>query len=176
MRFQDFPSAPKDARPGHERSVDGPIEGALVSAAASMKGSQQLPCPHCRSDDVAHWGAAHGFPRYRCGSCGRTFNILTNTPLARLRNKERWLTFVGTMIERKSIRKSAAACGVSAATSSRWHKRFLACSAAQRAKIIREVVAVFSNASALTAVSENVSAADLAWAKELLPVVLSWLV
>jgi len=34
----------------------------------------------------------------------------------------------------------------------------------------------FSNASALTAVSENVSAADLAWAKELLPVVLSWLV
>ncbi len=80
------------------------------------------------------------------------------------------------MIERKSIRKSAAACGVSVTTSSRWHKRFLACSTAQRAKIIREVVAVFSNASALTAVSENVSAADLAWAKELLPVVLSWLV
>jgi len=134
------------------------------------------PCPHCRSEDIAHWGAAHGFPRYRCGSCRRTFNILTKTPLARLRNKERWLTFVGTMIERKSIRKSAAACGVSAATSSRWHKRFLACSAAQRAKIVREVVAVFSNASALAAVSENVSAADLAWAKELLPVVLSWLI
>jgi len=135
-----------------------------------------VPCPHCRSDDVAHWGAAHGFPRYRCGSCRRTFNVLTKTPLARLRNKERWLTFVGTMVERKSIRESAAACGVSAATSSRWHKRFLACSAAQRAKIVREVVAVFSNPSALTAVSENVSAADLAWAKELLPVVLSWLV
>jgi hypothetical protein len=60
--------------------------------------------------------------------------------------------------------------------SSRWHKRFLARSAAQRAKIVREVEAVFSNASALTAVSENVSAADIAWAKEFLPVVLSWLI
>ncbi len=176
MRFQDFPSAPKDTVLGDERSAGGTLEEARASAAASITGSRQLPCPHCRSGDIAHWGAAHGFPRYRCGSCRRTFNILTKTPLARLRNKERWLTFVGTMIERKSIRKSAAACGVSAATSSRWHKRFLACSTAQRAKIIREVVAVFSNASALTAVSENVSAADLAWAKELLPVVLSWLV
>src|SRR4029077_6503407 len=145
----------------------GTLEEALASVATSMAESRQPPCPHCRSDDVAHWGAAPGFPRYRCGSCRRTFNILTKTPLARLRNKERWPTFVGTMIERKSIRGSAAACGVSATTSSRWHKRFLACSAAQRAKIVREVVAVFSNTSALTAASENASAGDLAWAKEL---------
>jgi hypothetical protein len=59
---------------------------------------------------------------------------------------------------------------VSVTTSSRWRKRFLECSSAQRAKIIGEVIAAFSNASALTAVPEN------AWAKELLPVVLSWLV
>lgn len=159
-----------------ENNTEPPRFARFASSERSTMDFPSVPCPHCRSDDVAHWGAAHGFPRYRCGSCRRTFNVLTKTPLARLRNKERWLTFVGTMVERKSIRKSAAACGVSAATSSRWHKRFLACSAAQRAKIVREVVAVFSNASALTAVSENVSAADLARAKELLPVVLSWLV
>src|SRR5712671_3273892 len=175
MSFKDLP-APDTLDGVRELLGGGTLKRALASAAASMSEPRQPPCPHCLSGDVTHWGAAHGFPRYRCGSCSRTFNILTKTPLARLRNKERWLTFVGTMIERKSIRKSAAACGVSAATSSRWHKRFLACSAAQRAKIVREVVAVFSNASALAAVSENVSAADLAWAKELLPVVLSWLV
>ena len=138
--------------------------------------SESRHCPHCRSERVTHWGAAHGFPRYRCGSCRRTFNILTNTPLARLRNKERWLTFVGTMLERKSIRESAAACGVSATTSLRWHKRFLECSAAQRAKIATEVIAILSNAQGLAAVSGNAGTTDLAWARELLAVVLSLLV
>src|SRR5712691_276358 len=162
----------KDAQHGvREFLGGGTLEGTLASAAASMAESRQLRCPHCRSDNITHWGAAHGFPRYRCGSCGRTFNILTKTPLARLRNKERWPTFVGTMIERRSIRRSAAACEVSVTTSSRWRKRFLECSSAQRAKIAGEVIAIFSNASALTTVPENAT-----WAKELLPVVLSWLV
>jgi transposase-like protein len=168
---------PKDAQ--HDvrgNSGGGTVEEALASAAALMAELRQLPCPHCRSDNITHWGAAHGFPRYRCGSCRRTFNILTKTPLARLRNKNRWPTFVGAMIERRSIRRSAAACGVSVTTSSRWHKRFLECTAAQRAKIIGEVIAVLSNTSALTAGPGNTSAADLAWARELLPVVLSWLV
>jgi transposase-like protein len=161
-------AAPKDGV--RELVVGGTLE-ALASVAASMDESRQLRCPHCLSGEVTHWGAAHGLPRFRCGSCRRTFNILTKTPLARLRNKERWPTFVGTMIERRSIRRSAAACEVSVTTSSRWRKRFLECSSAQRAKITGEVIAAFSNASALTAVPE-----DATWAKELLPVILSWLV
>jgi len=164
-------AVPKDI-PGRVRELSGggTLEGALASVVASMESPQPL-CPHCQSDNITHWGAAHGFPRYRCGSCGRTFNILTKTPLARLRNKERWPTFVGTMIERRSIRRSAAACEVSVTTSSRWRKRFLECSSAQRAKIAGEVIAAFSNASAFTAVPE-----DATWAKELLPIILSWLV
>jgi len=154
-----------------QSSGRGTLEEGLASAAVSMAESRQPPCPHCLSDDVTHWGAAHGLPRYRCGSCRRTFNILTKTPLARLRNKERWPTFVGTMIERRSIRRSAAACEVSVTTSSRWRKRFLECSSAQRAKIVGEIIAALSNASALAGVPE-----DATWAKELLPVVLSWLV
>ncbi len=170
MSSQDFVAVPDAGHGVRESSGGGMLEEALASAAASTAESRQLPCPHCRSVEVTHWGAAHGFPRYRCGSCRRTFNVLTKTPLARLRNKERWPTFVGTMIERRSIRSSAAACEVSVTTSSRWRKRFLECSSAQRAKIVGEVVA------AITVSSENTTAADLAWAKELLPVVLSWLV
>jgi len=172
MSSRNFFLVPKDAQYGiRESSGARTLVDALASAAFSIAELRQPPCPHCRSDDVTHWGAAHGFPRYRCGSCRRTFNILTKTPLARLRNKDRWPTFVGTMIERRSIRSSAAACEVSVTTSSRWRKRFLECSSAQRAKIVGEVIAAFSNASALTAVPE-----DATWAKELLPVVLSWLV
>ena len=170
MSFKDLP-APNTLDGVRELLGGGTLKRALASAAASMSESRQPPCPHCLSGDVTHWGAAHGFPRYRCGSCRRTFNILTKTPLARLRNKERWPTFVGTMIERRSIRRSAAACEVSVTTSSRWRKRFLECSSAQRAKIAGEVIAAFSNASAFTAVPE-----DATWAKELLPIILSWLV
>ena len=170
MSFKDLP-APDTLDGVRELLGGGTLKRALASAPASMSESRQPPCPHCLSGDVTHWGAAHGFPRYRCGSCRRTFNILTKTPLARLRNKERWPTFVGTMIERRSIRRSAAACEVSVTTSSRWRRRFLECSSAQRAKIAGEVIAAFSNASALTAVPE-----DAPWAKELLPVILSWLV
>src|SRR5712671_2108782 len=169
MSFKDLP-APDTLDGVRELLGGGTLKRALASAPASMSESRQPPCPHCLSGDVTHWGAAHGFPRYRCGSCRRTFNVLTKTPLARLRNKERWPTFVGTMIERRSIRSSAAACEVSVTSSSRWRKRFLECSSAQRAKIVGEVVA------AIMVSSENTTAADLAWAKELLPVVLSWLV
>jgi transposase-like protein len=135
-----------------------------------------LCCPHCLSDHTVHWGAAHGVPRYRCNSCKHTFNILTNTPLSRLRHKKRWLTYVGTMVERKSVRKSAAACRVSATTSFRWHRRFLDCSADQRVKILSALVGTYSNTPALTGLPGNSGAAELSWCRELLPVILSWIV
>jgi hypothetical protein len=122
------------------------------------------------------WGTAHGLPRYRCVSCKRTFNILTNTPLAHLRNRERWLTYVGTMFEGKSIRGSAAACAVSAATSSRWRRRFANCTAEERAKLLGVIVATYSNSPALIGASQDTDSANLSWCKDLLPVVLSWLV
>ena len=120
------------------------------------------------------WGTAHGLPRFRCLKCRRTFNILTNTPLARLRNKKRWLTYVGTMFEGKSIRKSAAACAVSATTSARWRQRLTNCTGEQRAKVLGAIIGACSNAPALTGISEDASAANMSWCKELLPVILSW--
>ena len=139
--------------------------------------AQRLPCPHCASDHSVRWGSAHGLPRYRCLDCKRTFNLLTNTPLAHLRNRERWLTYVGTMFEGRSIRGSAAACAVSAATSSRWRRRFMNCSAEQRAKLLAAIVAAYSGSPALIGGgSEEMNSANLSWCKDLLPVVLSWLV
>jgi len=121
------------------------------------------------------WGAAHGLPRYRCLACKRTFNILTNTPLAHLRNRERWLAYVGTMIEGRSIRGSAVACAVSPATSSRWRRRFMDCTAEQRARLFAAIVAAYSNSPALVNAVEKANSATLEGWKDLLPVVLSWL-
>ena len=151
-------------------------ERASDSTSAGTPLLRPVPCSYCASDRVVRWGAAHGLPRYRCLACSRTFNILTNTPLARLRNRERWLTYVGTMFEGRSIRGSATACAVSPATSSRWRRRFADCTAEQRARLIATIVATYSNSPALVGALEDVNSANLAWCKDLLPVVLSWLV
>jgi transposase-like protein len=45
---------------------------------------RRLQCPRCQSHDVDPWGPYHyrpGCTRYRCQSCQRTFNALTNTLL-----------------------------------------------------------------------------------------------
>jgi len=122
------------------------------------------------------WGAAHGLPRYRCLDCKRTFNILTNTPLAHLRNRERWLTYVGTMLEGRSIRGSASACEVSPATSSRWRRRFLNCTAEERARVVIAVISAFADSPAMAGAAGEANSANLSWCKELLPAILSWLV
>jgi transposase-like protein len=48
-------------------------------------------CGHCKSQRFGGWGSASGLKRYRCGDCGRTFNALTDTPLAQLHRRDAWL-------------------------------------------------------------------------------------
>jgi transposase-like protein len=82
-------------------------------------------CPHCAGREVVGWGRSHGLLRFRCKSCGRTFNALTKTPMAHLRKKEKWLAHARAMIEGKSLAKTAQACGVHPTTAFRWRHRFL---------------------------------------------------
>jgi transposase-like protein len=155
--------------------AEKPPSGGRVMASERVA-SESFPCAHCASDRVVRWGAAHGLPRFRCLACKRTFNVLTNTPLAHLRNRDRWLTYVGTMIEGRSIRGSAAACEVSAATASRWRRRFAKCSAEQRARLLGTILAAYSSSPRLIGAADDANSANLSWCKDLLPVVLSWLV
>ncbi len=69
-------------------------------------------CPHCNSTDLYRWGMNAGIQRYKCKSCNKTFNALTNTPLARLRYKEQWSTFTQNIINGVSVRSTATHCGV----------------------------------------------------------------
>lgn len=93
-------------------------------------------CPHCGHGKVSRWGLASGLQRYRCGACRTTFNALTGTPLARLRHKDKWLTYTQQMTEGQSVRKSAQACDVHRNTSFRWRHRFLELPNAQRATLL----------------------------------------
>jgi transposase-like protein len=103
-----------------ERSPSEAVRTLLQS-----KDADQRQCPHCNSGHVVIWGSAHGLPRYRCRNCRRTFNALTGTALARLRHKERWLSFGAALRDALSVRKSAEVCGVAPGTAFRWRHRFL---------------------------------------------------
>jgi transposase-like protein len=102
---------------------------ALQSSSQQTKTFEVLEevhsCPHCLGIHYQKWGVRSGLQRYRCRECGRTFNALSSTPLARLRHKEVWLDFLNTMMEGDSIRQSAKVCGVNKNTTFRWRHRML---------------------------------------------------
>ena len=97
-------------------------------------------CPHCAGREVVGWGRSHGLLRFRCKSCGRTFNALTKTPMAHLRKKEKWLDHARAMIEGKSLAKTAQLCGVHPTTAFRWRHRFLRAPAVNKPRSLSGIV------------------------------------
>ena len=116
----------------------GRREDALGSASHERVEAQG--CPHCAGRDVVGWGRSHGLLRFRCKSCGRTFNALTKTPMAHLRKKEKWLDHARAMIEGKSLAKTAQLCGVHPTTAFRWRHRFLRAPAVNKPRSLSGVV------------------------------------
>jgi transposase-like protein len=94
---------------------------ALIEEAASKR-----ICPHCAGNRCHRCGQANGLQRYRCLGCGRSFNALTGTPLARLRLREKWLPYLQCLIGSDTVRTAAKRVAVAKSTSFRWRHRFLA--------------------------------------------------
>ncbi|MBW3499293.1 IS1595 family transposase [Janthinobacterium sp. NKUCC08_JDC] len=94
---------------------------ALLESVAQPR----LACPACHSSHLHRHGHAHGLQRYRCVPCGRTFNALTGTPLARLRHKSLWVEYADCMLASDSVRKAASQLGAHRNTTFRWRHRFL---------------------------------------------------
>lgn len=97
-------------------------------------------CPHCAGRAIVAWGGSHGLSRFRCKSCGRTFNALTKTAMAHLHKRERWFDHARAMIEGKSLAKTAELCGVHPTTAFRWRHRFLGAPAADKPRSLSGIV------------------------------------
>ena len=82
-------------------------------------------CPRCGNKRCYRHGFANDLQRYRCCACGRTFNDLTGTPLARLRLKAKWLEYSQVLLDSLPVRKAADRIGVHRNTAFRWRHRFL---------------------------------------------------
>lgn len=102
--------------------------------------SRPAQCPHCRSEQLVRHGHASGLRRYRCRGCGKTFNALTGTPLARLRHKGKWEQQAQVLREGLSVHQSAATLVVAPSTAFRWRHRFLRLTQGVKAQLLQGVV------------------------------------
>jgi transposase-like protein len=109
--------------------------GRLLDQAALA----QRCCPRCASAQWYRHGRESGVQRYRCRACGKTFNSLTGTPLARLHYKERWLAYLDQMLATRTVRQSAMHIGVHRNTAFRWRHRFLALPRTDRAPLLHGI-------------------------------------
>lgn len=106
--------------------LDSDTELAQCLRALEERGQRLTHCPHCHGDRLYRHGVTRGLQRYRCRHCGRTCNALTNTPLAHLRLRGKWLPFLECALRSMTVRGSAATVGIHRNTSFRWRHRFQA--------------------------------------------------
>ena len=97
-------------------------------------------CPHCHSSIINRFGKKGSMQRYRCKNCLKTFTATTNTPLARLRYKEKWVNYLEGMLESKVLRKAASDSHINLKTAFRWRHRFLQLPAELKAKLLEGIV------------------------------------
>jgi transposase-like protein len=105
-----------------------PTERDLLLAWARQTrwpSGQPVRCLHCRSERVRRWGIRAGRQRYRCQACEKTFNDLTGTPLARLRQLPKLGSYVSAMAAGATLREAASQSGISLGTSFSWRHRLL---------------------------------------------------
>ena len=107
------------------RALAGQLPLETVVGLLEERIGAERRCPHCAVTGAVIRGQSSGLRRYFCRGCGKTFNCLTGTPLARLRHKELWTEFGASLSEGETVAASAERCGVAGSTAFRWRHRFL---------------------------------------------------
>jgi transposase-like protein len=101
-------------------------------------------CAHCQGTDCVKWGHSSGLQRYRCRNpeCRKSFNALTGTPLARLRQRSKWFDYLNGMFDSLTLRQLAARLNIDLKTAFRWRHRFLQSASALNANPLAGIVEV----------------------------------
>lgn len=121
-------------------AVTSNAKSAEAVALVEARFSERPCCGHCGAARFVAWGRVSGMGRYKCKACGLTFNALTGTPLARLRQRDAWLAYAQAISDGVSLRKAAARVGIALDTSFRWRHRFLATAKTRKATRVVGIV------------------------------------
>ncbi|MEG0084330.1 MAG: helix-turn-helix domain-containing protein, partial [Massilia sp.] len=123
-----FAKLPSLNQPQRRQVLDALHPAAGLDQVVALITEVRAPgrcCPRCGNEHCYRHGFANDLQRYRCCACGRTFNDLTGTPLARLRHKAKWLAYSQVLLDSLPVRKAADRVGVHRNTAFRWRHRFL---------------------------------------------------
>jgi len=123
-----FAKLPSLNQPQRRQVLDALHPAAGLDQVVALITEVRTPgrcCPRCGNERCYRHGFANDLQRYRCCACGRTFNDLTGTPLARLRLKTKWLAYSQVLLDSLPVRKAADRVGVHRNTAFRWRNRFL---------------------------------------------------
>ena len=107
-------------------------EQAVLDALEGLMGADRR-CPHCATPGAEKRGKAAKLIRYHCKACGKFFNALTGTPLAKLKCREKWLDMAESLSQGESLTECQERCGIARKTALRWRHRMLG-TAARRTK------------------------------------------
>lgn len=104
-------------------------EGELGSSIILQEKTDKVSaCPHCGSIAIAKWGkSSDSRQRFKCkeSKCGKTFNALTGSIMARLRLPEKRITYAKCLMDGLSVREAAEEIGVHKNTAFRWRHKFM---------------------------------------------------
>jgi len=104
-------------------------------------------CPRCGADGIVKFGRdGDGQQRFRCRpgiGCGRTFNALTGSPMARMRKPAIWLSYAEALCERRSLDWIHEKLGIARLTAWRWRHRFGAALAAGPTDTVAGIVETY---------------------------------
>ena len=99
--FQQFMDRLGELDPSQQKLLSQALtlcgSGEALLRMIDMRFEAAPACGHCSAENPRKWGRASGLKRYRCRTCGRTFNALTGTPMAQLHRREAWLAYAGAM-------------------------------------------------------------------------------
>lgn len=87
-----------------------------------MIDGSSLECPKCSSlDYISHGRDKNGTRRYKCKSCGKTFNSITNTLFFSSKvSIKAWFAFLESILSGTSVRAACIVSKVSLVTGSEW--------------------------------------------------------
>lgn len=128
-----------DQRKALGDALAGRDDAAQTTALIEARLAQKAVCPHCQGD-AQKWGFSAGLRRYRCRSCGKTFNALTGTALAFLKKRDKLADYGQAMVEGLSLRKAAKRVGINLTTAFDWRHRLLRTPAATGPTALKGVV------------------------------------
>jgi transposase-like protein len=130
------------------RKISAEKQGEMVVARRSRALDQARKCPHCGHLDVVKHGVdGRSAQRFRCrqspgGGCGKTFNVFTGTPLARMRKPQEWARYASLMATRfvsiDAIRDTGI--DISRLTAWRWRHRLLKLQAERQSETLSGVI------------------------------------